>query len=71
MNSKSYYFTDDGIIPNHTFPVIVYPQCVDLGDCSDWLENFTKTEAQPPTTKSNIKSLNLHEVKRKVLIRFP
>lgn len=38
MSFKTYSFTDDGIIPNHTFPVIVYPQCVDLEDCSDWLE---------------------------------
>jgi uncharacterized protein YjlB len=38
MSFKTYSFTDDGIIPNHIFPVIVYPQCVDLGDCSDWLE---------------------------------
>jgi uncharacterized protein YjlB len=38
MNFKTYSFTDDGIIPNHTFPVIVYPQCVGLDDCSDWLE---------------------------------
>lgn len=42
MNSKAYYFNDDGIIPNHTFPVIVHSQCVDLEDCSDWLETTFK-----------------------------
>jgi uncharacterized protein YjlB len=71
MNAKAYYFNDDGIIPNNALPVILYPKAFDLADCSDWLENFTKTEAQPRTTKSNIKYFNLHEVKRKVLIRFP
>jgi len=39
MNSKAYYFADDGIIPNHPFPVILYPNVIDLADCSDWLEN--------------------------------
>jgi uncharacterized protein YjlB len=42
MNSKAYSFADDGIIPNHTFPVIVYSQCVHLEDCSDWLETTFK-----------------------------
>ena len=39
MNSKAYYFTDDGIIPNNALPVILYPNVIDLADCSDWLEN--------------------------------
>lgn len=38
MTSKAYYFNDDGIIPNHTFPVILYPKVIGLADCSDWLE---------------------------------
>ena len=42
MKAKAYYFNDDGIIPNHAFPVIVYSQCVDLEDCSDWLETTVK-----------------------------
>jgi uncharacterized protein YjlB len=42
MNTQTYYFTDDGLIPNHTFPVILYQKVIDLADCSDWLENRFK-----------------------------
>jgi uncharacterized protein YjlB len=42
MKVKTYAFSDDGIIPNHTLPVIVYSQCVDLENCSDWLETTFK-----------------------------
>jgi uncharacterized protein YjlB len=38
MNSKAYSFTDDGIIPNNALPIILYPNVIDLADCSDWLE---------------------------------
>jgi uncharacterized protein YjlB len=39
MNAKAYFFTDDGIIPNNALPIILYPNVIDLADCSDWLEN--------------------------------
>ncbi|MEY4987500.1 MAG: hypothetical protein RL567_1279 [Bacteroidota bacterium] len=42
MSQETYYFADDGLIPNHKFPVIVYQKVVDLADCSDWLENRFK-----------------------------
>jgi len=42
MNTQTYYFTDDGLIPNHIFPVILYQKVIDLADCSDWLENRFK-----------------------------
>ncbi len=39
MSPLTYYFADDGVIPNNPLPVIIYRQVVDLKDCSDWLEN--------------------------------
>jgi uncharacterized protein YjlB len=39
MNVSTYYFTDDGIIPNNRFPVIHYQKVIDVEDCSDWLEH--------------------------------
>ena len=40
---STYYFEDDGIIPNSHLPVIVYKQAIDLTDASDWLETrFTQ-----------------------------
>lgn len=42
MNVSTYYFTDDGIIPNNRFPVIHYQKVIDVEDCSDWLEHTFK-----------------------------
>jgi uncharacterized protein YjlB len=39
MSPKTYFFSDDGVIPNNVLPVILYRQVVELSDCSDWLEN--------------------------------
>ena len=37
MNTKQYFFTDDGTIPNSDLPVLVYRNVCVTGDCSDWL----------------------------------
>ncbi len=42
MKFKTFYFIDDGIIPNNARPVILYEKVIDLEDCSDWLENRFK-----------------------------
>ena len=34
---STYYFEDNGIIPNSHLPVIVYKHVIDLTDASDWL----------------------------------
>jgi uncharacterized protein YjlB len=39
MTSKTFYFKDDGIIPNNALPVILYQKVTDAQDCSDWLEH--------------------------------
>jgi uncharacterized protein YjlB len=39
MSSKTFYFKDDGIVPNNTLPVILYQKVTDAEDCSAWLEN--------------------------------
>jgi uncharacterized protein YjlB len=39
MSFTTYYFDDDGIIPNNKFPIILYENVIDLKDSSDWLEN--------------------------------
>jgi uncharacterized protein YjlB len=42
MSPKTYFFSDDGVIPNNVLPVILYRQVVDSVDCSDWLEERFK-----------------------------
>lgn len=38
MDCKTFYFKDDGVIPNNALPLILYQKVIDLADCSDWLE---------------------------------
>jgi uncharacterized protein YjlB len=42
MTRETYYFNDDGVIPNNKLPVIVYQKVIDTEDASDWLENTFK-----------------------------
>ena len=42
MTRETYYFNDDGVIPNNKLPVIVYQKVIDVKDTSDWLENTFK-----------------------------
>jgi uncharacterized protein YjlB len=42
MTRETYYFDDDGVIPNNKLPVIVYQKVIDTEDASDWLENTFK-----------------------------
>jgi uncharacterized protein YjlB len=42
MEIQTYYFDDDGIIPNNLLPVILYQKVIDLKDASDWLERTFK-----------------------------
>jgi len=42
MTRETYYFNDDGVIPNNKLPVIVYQKVIDGKDASDWLENTFK-----------------------------
>jgi uncharacterized protein YjlB len=37
MTRETYYFNDDGVIPNNKLPVIVYQKVIDVKDASDWL----------------------------------
>ena len=39
MTSKTFYFKDDGIVPNNALPVILYQKVTDAEDCSAWLEH--------------------------------
>jgi uncharacterized protein YjlB len=39
MTCKTFYFKDDGIVPNNALPVILYQKVTDEEDCSDWLEH--------------------------------
>lgn len=39
MTSKTFYFKDDGIVPNNALPVIFYQKVTDAEDCSAWLEH--------------------------------
>jgi len=42
MTRKTFYFKDDGIVPNNALPVILYQKVTDAEDCSDWLEHRFK-----------------------------
>jgi uncharacterized protein YjlB len=42
MDFKTFYFKDDGVIPNNLLPLILYQKVIDLADCSDWLEDRFK-----------------------------
>ena len=36
--ANTFYFKDDGIIPNSSLPVILYKSVINLPDSSEWLE---------------------------------
>ena len=38
VDLQTYYFDDDGVIPNSALPVLVYPKACAAEDASSWLE---------------------------------